>query len=42
MIYWSDLIAGNWINISSGNGLVSSDNKPLHESMLTQILIWRH
>ena len=33
-----------WINISSGNGLVPSGNKPLPEPMLTQIsvAIWRH
>ena len=39
----------NWlhwwsVNIGSGNGLVPSGNKPLPESMLTQIsdVIWRH
>ena len=32
------------VNIGSGNGLVLPDNKPLPESMLTQICvaIWRH
>ena len=31
-------------NVGSGNGLVPSGNKPLHEPMLTQIYvaIWRH
>ena len=33
-----------WVNIGSGNGLVSSDTKRLPEAMLTQIYvdIWRH
>ena len=32
------------VNNGSGNGLVPSSNKPLHEPMLTQIsgAIWRH
>ena len=32
------------VNIGSGNGMVSSRNKPLPEPMLTQIsvVIWRH
>ena len=27
------------VNIGSGNGLVPSGNKPLHEPMLTQIYV---
>ena len=38
--------ASHWslVNNGSGNGLVLSSNKPLHEPMLTQIsgAIWRH
>ena len=32
------------VNIGSGNGLVSSGNRPLPEPMLTQsyVAIWRH
>ena len=32
------------VNIGSGNGLVSSGNKPLPEPVLTQIYVakWRH
>ena len=32
------------VNNGSGNGLVPSSNKPLHEPMLTQIsgALWRH
>ena len=32
------------VNIDSGNGFVPSGNKPLHESMFTQIFValWHH
>ena len=37
-------IALRLVNISSGNDLVPSDNKPLPEPMLTKlyVTIWRH
>ena len=36
---WMPLDLPDEINIGSGNGLVPSVNKPLHEPMLTQIYV---